>query len=107
LEEIDRNSMNGQLTNVRINHGSRILTEKLERMKNDQVIALTIISGYVFISKGVATKFGTNRSYSRCFQVLGFDVLLDQEANPYLLEVIDRPSLDPSDVKMHVLCLTF
>jgi hypothetical protein len=107
LEEIDSNTPFGQLTNVAINHDSRILTETLERMriekgvdigllwkKIDQVIALTIISGYSFISHGVTSRFGTNRGYSRCFQVLGFDILLDQDANPYLLEVNYRPSLD-------------
>lgn len=32
--------------------------------------------------------------YSRCFQVLGFDILFDKHLNPYVLEVNYRPSLD-------------
>ncbi|KAK8894098.1 positive regulation of cilium movement [Tritrichomonas musculus] len=33
-------------------------------------------------------------TYSRCFQILGFDILLDKSLNPYVLEVNYRPSLD-------------
>jgi hypothetical protein len=107
IEVIDNDSPFGQLTNAAINHDSRILSETLERMRTehnvdidllwrkiDAVIALTIISGISFISRGVESRFKDNGSYSRCFQILGFDILLDSDANPYLLEVNYRPSLD-------------
>ena len=107
IEEIDDKSPFGQLTNVAINHDSRILSKVLERMRVecgvdidrlwkriDEAIALTVISAYSFIARGVEAQGLRNDSYSRCFQILGFDILLDQEANPYVLEVNYRPSLD-------------
>lgn len=106
-EEIDNKTPLGQLTNVAINHDSRILSKVLERMRVergvdierlwkriDEAIALTVISAYTFIAHGVDGHQLANDSYSRCFQILGFDILLDQEANPYVLEVNYRPSLD-------------
>jgi hypothetical protein len=107
LEEVTSESVFGQLTNVAINHDSRILSDVLERLRVergvdierlwrriDAAIALTIISAYPVIAQGVEWACPPNGRYSRCFQILGFDVLLDPDANPFVLEVNYRPSLD-------------
>lgn len=59
----------------------------------DRAITLTILAAYGYLFQGeeeVCKPCG----YSRCFQILGFDVLLDQKLNPYLMEVNYRPSLE-------------
>jgi hypothetical protein len=118
LEEINDNSPFGQLTNVAINHDSRLLSDTLERLKNecgidinqlwkriDAAVALTIIAAASYMSHGVEWRCPSNGTYSRCFQILGFDILLDKQANPYVLEVNYRPSLDthfPSERRLKV-----
>ena len=106
-EESGGGTIYSELTNVAINHNSKLLNEVFQRMKDengvdidllwkriDAVIALTIIAGSNFLKKGVEWHCPPTSSYSRCFQILGFDVLLDKELNPYVLEVNYRPSLD-------------
>jgi hypothetical protein len=59
----------------------------------DSVIALSIMSGYAYLRKAEewnCPKIG----YSRCFQILGFDILLDPQMNPHVLEINYRPSLE-------------
>ena len=59
----------------------------------DRAIVSTIITASAFLKTGMeqsCPKIGIQR----CFQILGFDVLLDEELNPYILEVNYRPSLE-------------
>ncbi|OHT17564.1 Tubulin-tyrosine ligase family protein [Tritrichomonas foetus] len=106
-EESGSNTIYSELTNVSINHNSKLITHIFQRMRDemgidtdslwkkiDAAIALTIISASSFIQKGVDWYCPPTNSYSRCFQVLGFDILLDKDLNPYVLEVNYRPSLD-------------
>ncbi|OHT06269.1 Tubulin-tyrosine ligase family protein [Tritrichomonas foetus] len=106
-EENDGDTIYSKLTNVAINHNSVLLTEVFKKMKNelnidtddlwkkiDAAIALTIISAASFIQKGVEWHCPSMSGYNRCFQILGFDILLDKKCQPYVLEVNYRPSLD-------------
>jgi hypothetical protein len=109
------NSLYAMLTNVALNKSnpdmeiskiSRLLSDILpilERQSGvsianfwervDSAIALSIMSGYGYLRKGEewnCPKVG----YSRCFQILGFDILLDRDLNPHVLEINYRPSLE-------------
>lgn len=57
--------------------------------KIDDIVVLTIISSYQYLLEGDKEK-----QFNRCFQIFGFDILLDEKLNPFLLEVNYRPSLD-------------
>lgn len=59
----------------------------------DRAIVSTIITSTRFLKRGME-KQCPRIGYQRCFQILGFDVLLDEELNPYILEVNYRPSLE-------------
>ena len=59
----------------------------------DQLIVLTIISGQPYIAHNYRTAIKVNDGKSRCFEILGFDVLLDKKLKPWLLEVNHSPSL--------------
>lgn len=67
-------------------------TEKLWK-EIDRVIALTMIASSSFIAQraGIVCP---NPGYPRCFQVLGFDILLDTNWKPWIMEVNYRPSLE-------------
>lgn len=66
-------------------------TEKLWK-RIDDAIVLTIISGIGYLKKE-AERQCPSFGYSRCFQIIGCDVLLDKDCNPYILEINYRPSL--------------
>ncbi|KAK8884304.1 positive regulation of cilium movement [Tritrichomonas musculus] len=59
----------------------------------DNAIVFTIMSATNFILKGTQSSC-PSYGLPRCFQILGFDVLLDKDLNPYILEVNFRPSLE-------------
>jgi len=61
--------------------------------KIDNVVVLTIIAAYSYLEKGEHWEC-PRIGYSRCFQILGFDILLDQNLEPYVIEVNYRPSLE-------------
>jgi hypothetical protein len=56
----------------------------------DQVIALSVISAIGFISKGIRE---SRQDVATFFQLFGFDVLIDSDKRPKVLEVNYRPSL--------------
>ncbi|OHT13641.1 Tubulin-tyrosine ligase family protein [Tritrichomonas foetus] len=61
--------------------------------KIDRIAVFTIISASNYILKAVHASCPTY-GLPRCFQILGFDILLDQKLDPYILEVNFRPSLE-------------
>ncbi|OHT06395.1 Tubulin-tyrosine ligase family protein [Tritrichomonas foetus] len=103
--QLTNTAVNKQNTNVTIDQITRMVTDVFERLKSqgadidllwkkiDQAIVLTILSAYEFLSQDEAKKC-PNCGYSRCFQILGFDVLIDEKYDPIILEVNYRPSLE-------------
>lgn len=108
------NTIYSQITNTHINRKNpgttidkitRMVSETFDQLakqgvdiellwkKIDQIATLTILSAYSFLSQSQKKKC-QNYGYSRCFQILGFDILIDKNYNPKLLEVNYRPSLE-------------
>ena len=112
-EEIDGDSIYSQLTNVTLNkqndndfkHISRLISDVFPILESkgvnitklwndiDDTIIKTILSSINLLSKAESTRCPPC-VYNRCFQVFGFDILLDKNAKPYVLEVNYRPNLD-------------
>lgn len=113
-EESNFNTIYAQLTNTAVNRKhtngdistiTKMVKETFDIMKRDGVnidllwskidkaIVLTILSSYQYLIRGQELQCKPT-IYSKCFQILGFDVLIDPNLNPYILEVNYRPSLD-------------
>ncbi|XP_029783973.1 tubulin polyglutamylase TTLL6-like [Suricata suricatta] len=71
------------------NHGYD--TEQMWRDIED-VIIKTIISAHPIIKHNYHTCFPNHTLNSACFEILGFDILLDHKLKPWLLEVNHSPS---------------
>nr|XP_021501004.1 tubulin polyglutamylase TTLL6 [Meriones unguiculatus] len=72
-----------------INHGYDV--EQIWRAIED-VIIKTLISAHPVIKHNYHTCFPSHTLNSACFEILGFDILLDQKLKPWLLEVNHSPS---------------
>ena len=113
-EEIGEDPIYSRLTNVTLNkehdsdfkHISRLISDVfpiLQEKKGininklwsdiDDVIIKTILSSINLLTKAEQTRCPPC-VYNRCFQIFGFDILLDKNAKPYVLEVNYRPNLD-------------
>ncbi len=68
--------------------------QKVEVLKERiyDIIIKTIITGYPTLSASVSNVHPQNFANDMCFEVLGFDVMLDHKLNPYLLEINYTPS---------------
>ncbi|XP_034883277.1 tubulin polyglutamylase TTLL6 [Mirounga leonina] len=71
------------------NHGYNM--EQIWRDIED-VIIKTIISAHPVIKHNYHTCFPNHTLNSACFEILGFDILLDHKLKPWLLEVNHSPS---------------
>lgn len=108
------NNMYMHLTNYSINKNSEKFNEdlskqSLERLnaflrelgvdltalyaKINDIIVKTILTGYKPILKEYIETFKNYVYREACFQLLGFDIILDNQYNPYLLEINKNASL--------------
>ncbi|XP_076303863.1 tubulin polyglutamylase TTLL13-like [Lasioglossum baleicum] len=80
--------------------------------KIDEIIIKTILAAYPILKHSYHTCFPTHDKTYACFELLGFDVLLDWKLKPYLLEVNHSPSFHTDaqidkDIKEGLLMDTF
>ncbi|XP_012055095.1 PREDICTED: tubulin polyglutamylase TTLL13-like [Atta cephalotes] len=80
--------------------------------KIDEIIIKTIIVAYPVLKHNYHACFSMHNMICACFELLGFDILLDWKLKPYLLEVNHSPSFHTDaqidrDVKEGLLMDTF
>lgn len=74
----------------------------------DDLIVKTIISAWPVLSHSYRASFPLHDDISACFELLGFDIIIDHKLNPYLLEVNHSPSFtmdEPIDKKVKLSVL--
>ncbi|XP_043487755.1 tubulin polyglutamylase TTLL13P-like [Polistes fuscatus] len=80
--------------------------------KIDEIIIKTILAAHPVLKHSYRTCFPTHDRTYACFELLGFDILLDWKLRPYLLEVNHSPSFHTDaqidkDIKESLLIDTF
>jgi hypothetical protein len=109
-ERSDKNTLYSKITNVSFNKSntneiskiSKLISEVFPNMTIDtqkmwkdinEVVIKTFIAGIPYL-KSAQKLYPSNNLFPRFFQILGFDILLDHNLNPRLLEINYRPSLE-------------
>jgi hypothetical protein len=113
-EEYGSDSIYSNITNVTLNMEypgveiasiSRLISEVFPELeargvdtaklwkKIDAAVLVVMFSAHRFMMHGEATTL-PSYGYPRCFQIFGFDVILDKHLEPYVLEVNYRPLFD-------------
>ncbi|RMB89349.1 hypothetical protein DUI87_34261 [Hirundo rustica rustica] len=78
----------------------------------DDIVIKTLISAHSVLKHHYQRYFSNHTTGCACFEILGFDILLDRRLKPWLLEVNRSPSLGTDsqvdrEVKDALLCDTF
>ncbi|RMC08991.1 hypothetical protein DUI87_13996 [Hirundo rustica rustica] len=78
----------------------------------DDIVIKTLISAHSVLKHHYQSCFSNYTTGCACFEILGFDILLDRRLKPWLLEVNRSPSLGTDsqldrEVKDALLCDTF
>jgi tubulin polyglutamylase TTLL6/13 len=69
----------------------------------DRIVRLTLLAAQQRLSSVYHTALNVNDGKSRCFEILGFDIIVDEKAQPWLLEVNCMPSLQTGSPLDHDL----
>ncbi|XP_039578973.1 neugrin [Passer montanus] len=78
----------------------------------DDIVIKTLISAHPVLKHHYQSCFSNHTTGCACFEILGFDILLDRRLKPWLLEVNHSPSFNTDsqldhEVKDALLCDTF
>ncbi|XP_071450337.1 tubulin polyglutamylase TTLL6 [Hetaerina americana] len=80
--------------------------------KIDDVIIKTLLSAHQTLKHNYSVCFSSRKLHQACFELLGFDIILDHKLQPFLLEVNHSPSFGTKsevdkEVKTNLILDTF
>ena len=64
------------------------------RIEMRDIILKTMLMGWPHLDHNYRTCSSKSRNFWQCFQILGFDIMLDKHLRPWLLEVNESPSFN-------------
>jgi tubulin polyglutamylase TTLL6/13 len=71
-----------------------------------QVIIKTMLAGHAALNHNYRLFFPRTADANCCFQILGFDIMLDEDLDPWVIEVNRSPSLATDTVRLPQMLLT-
>jgi tubulin polyglutamylase TTLL6/13 len=79
---------------IKENEGPDVVVAIYDGMKD--IIIKTCLTGWPHLDHNyrTCTSRTTYKNYRQCFQILGFDIMLDKKLKPWLLEVNETPSFN-------------